>query len=151
MAGFNVITEGSNVYFIFRYPVFGGRPTSEMLARRQLTYGDGMAMKNLPHVVAVSPSQQYRTPSGYIGDFSMKYQGRKVQNTILEGVGEDNPKVNDVDLQEGRYFTSEEELRHTNVVILGHDAAEELFDTASAIGSGRVFTVAGVLPRRDYF
>ncbi|MDT9081524.1 hypothetical protein RSW80_26210, partial [Escherichia coli] len=63
---------GSNVYFIFRYPVFGGRPTAEMLARRQLTYDDGMAMKNLPHVVAVSPSQQYRTPAGHIGDFSVK-------------------------------------------------------------------------------
>ena len=144
---------GSNVYFIFRYPVFGGSPTSEMLARRQLTYDDGMAMKNLRHVVAVSPSQEYRTPSGHSGDFSVKYQGRKVQNTILEGVGEDNPKVHDVALQEGRYFTSEEELRRTNVVILGHDAAEELFDTGSAIGksvelSGQVFTVAGVLAKQ---
>jgi putative ABC transport system permease protein len=144
---------GSNVYFIFRYPVFGGRPTAEMLARRQLTYEDGMAMKNLPHVVAVSPSQQYRTPAGHIGDFSVKYQGRKVQNTILEGVGEDNPKVNDVDLQEGRYFTGEEGLRRTNVVILGYDAAEELFGTESAIGkevelSGQVFTVAGVLAKQ---
>ena len=36
---------GSNVYWVFRFPVFGSRPTSEMLARKQLTYEDGEAMK----------------------------------------------------------------------------------------------------------
>jgi putative ABC transport system permease protein len=31
---------GTNVYWIFRFPVFGSRPTAEMLARRQLSYED---------------------------------------------------------------------------------------------------------------
>ena len=44
---------GSNVYWVFRFPVFGSRPTPEMLARKQLTYDDGEAMRVLPHVVAV--------------------------------------------------------------------------------------------------
>ena len=46
---------GSNVLFVFRFPVFGQRPTTEMLTRKQLTYDDAVAMGNLPHVVAVSP------------------------------------------------------------------------------------------------
>src|SRR5579883_2876517 len=50
---------GSNVLFVFRFPVFGQRPTSEMLTRKQLTYDDAMAMRNLPHVVVVSPALQY--------------------------------------------------------------------------------------------
>jgi putative ABC transport system permease protein len=29
---------GSNVLFVFRFPVFGQRPTTEMLTRKQLTY-----------------------------------------------------------------------------------------------------------------
>ncbi len=60
---------GSNVYWVFRFPVFGSRPTSEMLARKQLTYDDGEAMKVLPHVVAVDASQQYRTPHRPAGQF----------------------------------------------------------------------------------
>src|SRR5271166_3461376 len=50
---------GSNVLFVFRFPAFSGRPTTEMLTRKQLTYDDAMAMKGLAHVVAVSPALQY--------------------------------------------------------------------------------------------
>src|ERR1700735_187407 len=50
---------GSNVLFVFRFPAFTGRPTTEMLTRKQLTYDDSVAMGMLPHVVAVSPALQY--------------------------------------------------------------------------------------------
>src|SRR6201996_3338322 len=50
---------GSNVLFVFRFPVFGQRPTTEMLTRKQLTYDDAETMRTLPHVVAVSPALQY--------------------------------------------------------------------------------------------
>jgi putative ABC transport system permease protein len=52
---------GSNVLFIYRFPAFTGRPTTEMLTRKQLTYDDAIAMRELPHVVAVSPELQYRS------------------------------------------------------------------------------------------
>src|SRR6201999_119538 len=80
---------GTNVYWVFRFPVFRSRPTSEMLARKQLTYEDGEAMKSLPHVVAVDASQQYRSPAGTLGSFAIKYGKHKVQNTMLQGEGED--------------------------------------------------------------
>ena len=51
---------GTNVIWVFRFPVIGVRPTTEMLTRKQMTYDDAMAMKDLPHVVAVSPGLQYR-------------------------------------------------------------------------------------------
>ena len=51
---------GTNVIWVFRFPVIGVRPTTEMLTRKQMTYDDAMAMKELPHVVAVSPALQYR-------------------------------------------------------------------------------------------
>lgn len=144
---------GTNVYWIFRFPVFGNRPTQEMLNRKQLTYEDAIALRQLPHVVAVDPSQQYRSPTGHLGSFSVKYKGRKLSNTMLEGDSEQQPMVYDIDLEQGRYFTAEEELRRANVVVLGHDAAHELFGEDSAIGKeveieGDIFTVIGVYAKQ---
>jgi putative ABC transport system permease protein len=144
---------GTNVYWIFRFPVFGNRPTQEMLARRQLTYEDAIALRELPHVIAVDPSQQYRAPTGHLGSFSVKYKGHKLSNTMLEGDSEQQPLVYDIDLEQGRYFTDQEEQRRANVVVLGHDAAEELFGNESAVGKevdieGDIFTVVGVYAKQ---
>jgi putative ABC transport system permease protein len=144
---------GTNVYWVFRFPVFGNRPTQEMLARKQLTYEDAIALRDLTHVLAVDPSQQYRSPTGRLGSFSLKYKNRKVTNTILEGDSEQQPLVYDIDLEQGRFFTDEEEKRRANVVVLGHDAAQELFGQESALGKeveieGDVFTVVGVLAKQ---
>jgi putative ABC transport system permease protein len=148
---------GSNVYWVFRFPVFGSRPTSEMLARKQLTYDDAQAMKVLPHVIAVDASQQYRAPSGAQGSFSVKYGRHKVQNTVLQGESQDEPEVYDIDLIQGRYFTPQEAERGANVVVLGPDTAQELFGNDSAINKevqidGDLFTVVGVFaPQKQIF
>jgi putative ABC transport system permease protein len=144
---------GTNVYWIFRFPVFGNRPTQEMLNRKQLTYDDAVAMREMPHVLGVDASQQYRAPSGVLGSFSVKYKGRKVSNTILQGDSDQQPIVYDLDLTEGRFFTEQEEQRRANVVVLGHDAAEQLFGQDSALGKevdieGDIFTVVGVLAKQ---
>jgi putative ABC transport system permease protein len=144
---------GTNVYWVFRFPVFGNRPTQEMLARRQLTYEDAIALRDLPHVLAVDPSQQYRSPTGHLGSFSLKYKNHKVTNSILQGDSEQQPMVYDLDLTEGRFFTDQEEQRRADVVVLGHDAAQELFGQESALGKeieieGDVFTVVGVLAKQ---
>jgi putative ABC transport system permease protein len=144
---------GTNVYWVFRFPVFGNRPTQEMLGRRQLTYEDAIALRDLPHVLAVDPSQQYRSPTGRLGSFALKYKGRKVQNTILEGDSEQQPLVYDIELDQGRFFTNEEEQRRANVVVLGHDASEQLFDQEQPVGKeieieGDVFTIVGVLAKQ---
>jgi putative ABC transport system permease protein len=144
---------GTNVYWIFRFEVFGSRPTQEMLNRRQLTYEDAVALRDLPHVVAVDPSQQYRSPTGRLGSFSVKYQGHKVQNTILQGDSEQQPLVYDLNIAEGRFFTDEEEKRRANVVVLGIDTAKELFGDESAVGKevaieGDIFTVVGVFAKQ---
>src|SRR5450755_4147942 len=79
---------GSNVLFVFRYPAFTGRPTTEMLTRKQLTYDDSVAMQALPHVVAVSPALQYtdNNAPGRAGVTAIKGNGKTMQGTILTGV-----------------------------------------------------------------
>jgi putative ABC transport system permease protein len=148
---------GSNVYWVFRFPVFGSRPTSEMLARRQLTYEDGQAMRVLPHVVAVDASLRYVAPSGAQGSFSVKYGSHKIQNTTLNGDSEDQPIVYDIELAQGRFFSHQEAQRAANVVVLGSDTAQQLFGNDPAVGKevqieGDLFTVVGVLaPQKQVF
>ena len=144
---------GTNVIWVFRFPVIGVRPTTEMLTRKQMTYEDAMAMKDLPHVLAVSPGLQYRDNRGVQGTVAVKFGTKKMEGTVLEG---DTASVKDVyqlDLKDGRFFTDGDVERAANVVVLGNDTADKLFDTVSPVGkdvtiAGMVFTVVGVMDKR---
>jgi putative ABC transport system permease protein len=81
-----VSSIGSNVIFVFHLDFFTfGRFTEEMRRRRELTYDDAMAMKELPHVKAVSAGLRLFRPELGVGSYSVKYQDKKAKNTILEG------------------------------------------------------------------
>jgi putative ABC transport system permease protein len=145
---------GSNVLFVFRFPVFGKQPTSEMLTRKQLTYDDAMAMRALPHVVAVSPALQYsnNTAPGSNGVTAIKAGGKSMQGTILTGITPEEANVHDLDIAEGRFVTDEDEARAAHVVGLGHDTAQQLFPGQDPIGkdvqvAGMVFTVVSVIAK----
>jgi putative ABC transport system permease protein len=144
---------GTNVIWVFRFPVIGVRPTTEMLTRKQMTYDDAMAMKDLPHVLAVSPGLQYRDNRGVQGTVAVKFGTKKMEGTVLEG---DTASVKDVyqlDLKDGRFFNDGDVERAANVVVLGNDTADALFGTVSPVGkdvtiAGMVFTVVGVMDKR---
>ena len=146
---------GSNILFVFRFPVFGQRPTTEMLTRKQLTYEDAVAMQSLPHVVAVSPTLQYvdNTAPGRVGTTAIKANGHAIQSTKLEG---DTPSMKDVralELAEGRFFTATDMERASDVTVLGSDTAQDLFPGLDPMGKevtvgGMLFTVIGVLEKQ---
>ena len=144
---------GTNVIWVFRFEPFGKRLTTEELTRKQLTLDDAMAMKDLPHVVAVTPGLQYRDASGVQGNVAVKYGTKKEDGTTLDG---DMPSVTDVydlNLKDGRFFTDGDVERAANVVVLGIDTADDLFGTLSPIGkdvtiAGMVFTVVGVMDKQ---
>src|ERR1039457_4899861 len=127
---------GSNVLFVFRFPVFGQRPTTEMLTRKQLTYDDAVAMRDLPHVVAVSPALQYTDNSapGRSGTTAIKGGGKTMQNTILTGNTPDEKDVTQLDVLDGRFFTEQDQERASRVTVVGSDRAAQLFPGPSAIG-----------------
>lgn len=147
---------GSNVLFVFRFPVFTGRPTTEMLTRKQLTYDDSQAIGSLPHVVAVAPILQFvdhTAPGGGIGSTAIRANGRSLQNTQLEGDTPDAETVNNMTMSAGRFFNANDLEHAANVVVLGHDTVEELFGVNDPIGSevvvgGITFTVVGVVDKR---
>src|SRR6201996_1302568 len=117
---------GTNVMWIFRFPVIGVRPTTEMLSRKQLTYDDAEAMKQLAHVVDVVPSLRYQDFQFNAGSVTVKYGKEKSENVSLEGSTSSNPTVYNLDMKEGRYFSQSEEQRTANVCVLGYDTANDL-------------------------
>jgi putative ABC transport system permease protein len=140
---------GTNSLWIFRFEPFGKRPTTEELNRKQLTFEDGQAMRALPHVVAVDPNLTYQNWQTGLGSVSLKYGTHKIENTIISGDTTDLQTVGGFTLKEGRLWTQDEENRHANVVVLGHDAAEDLFKGEDPLGKeidceGDIFTVIGV-------
>jgi putative ABC transport system permease protein len=141
---------GTNDLWVFRFEPFGRRPTTEELNRKQLTYEDGIAMRKLPYVAAVDPGLTYQNFQTGLGSVSIKAGSHKISNTILNGSTSAVKETQDIELIEGRMWTESEEERSAKVVVLGHDAAEDLFPDGSPIGQdieceGSVFTVIGVL------
>jgi putative ABC transport system permease protein len=141
---------GTNDLWIFQFDPFGRRPTTAELNRKKLTYEDGVAIRSLPYVIAVDPALTYQNFELGIGNVSLKHGSHKIQNTILYGDTSAVKETQDIELLEGRMWTDPEEQHSASVVVLGHDAAEDLFPNESPIGKdvecgGDVFTVIGVL------
>jgi putative ABC transport system permease protein len=148
-----VSSLGSNVFWVFQMPVIGVRPTAEMLARKKLTIDDVMALRNLPHVVAADGGRRHVKFPFQVGDVDVKYNGKKVAGTILQGDTAELSDVNDLTMLQGRMYTDEEDTRAAHVVVLGHDTWEELFGNEAAVGKevaieSGLYTVIGVLDKR---
>ena len=140
-----VASFGTNVYWVFRFPVINVRPTAEMLARKQLTMDDAVALSKLPHVVAVSPQLRYQNFELGVGNVAVKYKGRSVQHTILEGNTVAEPEVDTVNIPVGRFFSQYEQDMHSDVVVLGYDTADELFRGGDPLGESAESCNAGKL------
>jgi putative ABC transport system permease protein len=148
-----VSSLGSNVIWVFHMPVIGVRPTTEQLTRKKLNMGDVLALRKLPHVVAADGGMQHVKAQFRVGDVAVKYNGKKVAGTILQGATAQVADVYDLKLIEGRLFTDEEDQRAAHVCVLGHDTAEDLFGTESPIGKDvnietGLYSVIGVLDKQ---
>ena len=98
-----VASIGSNVIFVFHLDFFTfGRMTDEMRMRKELTYDDALAVRDLPHVKAVSAGLRLFRPELGVGTYAVKYQDKKVKNTILEGDMASAKDVFDVPMGTGR-------------------------------------------------
>ncbi len=148
-----VSSLGSNVFWVFHMPVIGVQPTTEQLTRKKLNLEDVYALRTLPHVVAADGGYQHVKSEFRVGDVAVKYNGKKVAGTILQGSTSEVGEVTDLTFLQGRLFTDEEDQRGAHVVVLGHDTWEELFGNEDAIGKevaieSGLYTVIGVLDKR---
>ena len=95
---------------------------------------------------------RYFRPELGVGTYAIKYQDRKVKNTILEG---DTASAKDVYRSaygRGTLVQRSDDERRATVIVLCHDTAEELFPLESPLGKeinidGRLFVVVGTLEK----
>jgi putative ABC transport system permease protein len=149
---------GSNVIFAFHVEPFKfGMPTEEMRKRRELTLDDAMAVRDLPHVKASTPTLQFIQQQFGAGTYEVKYGDRRAKNTILEGDLAAIKDVFDFQMSTGRWFSELDDQHHSPVIVLGSDTAEELFPNRDPLGKqinieGEMFTVVGVaVPQKNVF
>ena len=148
-----VTSMGSNIIWVFHMPVIGVRPTTEQITRKKLNIDDVKALRTLPHVVAADGGIQHVKSFFRVGDVAVKYNGKKVAGTILQGSSDQVGMVYELTFLEGRIFTEAEDVRHDHICVLGHDTWEDLFGGESAIGKevaieSSLYTVIGVLDKQ---
>ncbi len=148
-----VASIGSNVVFVFHLDFFTfGRMTQEMRTRKELTYDDALAIQELPHVKAVSAGIRLFRPEFGVGRYAVKYQDKKVKNTILEGDTASVKDVFDLPMASGRWFSDVDDEHRSPVVVLCYDTQHELFGQEDPLGKevnieGRLFQVVGTVTK----
>ncbi len=148
-----VASIGSNIVFVFHLEPFTfGRMSEEMRTRKELTFEDAEAIRELPHVKAVSAGIRLFRPELGVGSYAVKYQDRKVKNTILEGDTASVKDVFDLPMASGRWFDDIDDQHRSPVVVLGHDTQQELFGDQDPLGKevnieGRLFQVIGTVKK----
>ncbi len=79
------------------------------------------------------------------------------QNVSLQGVTSDFFTVNSLEMQDGEFFSASDNLNRRQVIVLGHDLAEDLFPAGGAVGNyvsifrnqSKRYLVVGVLEEKD--
>jgi putative ABC transport system permease protein len=143
-----ISSMGSNIIFAFHMPITFTRPTEALRTRKELTFEDAQAMRDLPHVKAVTAGVKYFEPQFGTGTFVVKYGDRKAKQTILEGDTAAVKDVFDLNMKAGRWFSEIDDDRRAAVIILGADTSDELFGGADPVGKeinieGQLFQVIG--------
>jgi putative ABC transport system permease protein len=148
-----VTSLGSNVFWVFHLPIIS-RPTPEQYNRKKLTEDDVMALRQLPHVIAADGSHRHQRAQFGVGDVDVKYNGKKVAGTLLEGSTAEIADVTNLNFLQGRLYTDAEDQRAAHVCVLGYDTWEQLFGNENAIGKevaieSGLYTVIGVLDKQQ--
>jgi putative ABC transport system permease protein len=145
---------GSNVIFVYRFNwATLGRLPSEVFQRKELTFEDAVAIRELPGVQAVDPALRIFRPDFGAGTFAARYGSTICKNSILQGDYAASRDVWDISMNQGRWFTDYEDEHKSPVVVLGFDTAETLFPRIDPIGKeidveGWKLTVIGVADKR---
>jgi putative ABC transport system permease protein len=147
---------GTNNIYAFHLST-GPRTTEDRSerTRKPLTIDDVEAIKtqapSVEDVAWVAPNVGY---NGGPFDDNITYQGRNYRWGNTQGVSPNHANLTNVSLREGRYITELDDQQRANVMVIGVNAAEALFQGMTNIPGTKVrmggynFEVIGVLEKR---
>ena len=89
----------------------------------------------------------------FVGPENIKFDSKTVSNVNMVGVTFEFVDIQRLEFAEGRFFNELESNSGRQVVVLGHDIAEQLFENVDPIGKtvrmyGQRFTVIGVTKKK---
>jgi putative ABC transport system permease protein len=150
---FDVVSQveefGSNTIFIYRFPFVNvGRLSPEVRNRKELSFGDAMAIDRLcPSVRSVTPALEKG------GLFSVRHGRNEMNNPRLRGSLSSYLESPSSSLADGRNFTDGENTHGARVAVIGDAVKESLFPSVSAVGksivvAGKKLRVIGVVAKQ---
>ena len=148
---------GTRSIFVYKMDVGirFSRPTREQRMRPNLTLDDAMALRTLSELETAVP--QLDVSSGPGGsDTIVSAKGVQSSNINIKGTLPEIDAAGVEEIVEGRWFTNEENHLRQDVCLIGDSVKETFFPSESALGEkldigGRVFTVVGMLQKKEQF
>ena len=142
---------GTNVLYVQKMPWFISSPSEFMKFRNRPDIEADLVehiRTQARYVEAAAPVVQTGRP--------VQYRDRSLYGVFLQGSTPDLTRIEDIDLQEGRWYNDFENRTARNVGIIGADVAENLFPNENPLGKhirvgGHRFEVIGVLVRQGKF
>ncbi|HKR05168.1 MAG TPA: ABC transporter permease [Bacteroidia bacterium] len=138
---------GSNVVFIQKWPWDFGPdyPWWKYYQRPLPAYKEMDLLKQRTSLVEAYSYEAYLQRT-------VKYRNNNVENADIGAVSHDHYKLDNFDLDEGRYFTEAESAAGRSVAVIGAELKKNLFGDKSPIGEevltlGRRLTVIGVIKK----
>ncbi len=141
---------GTNAFQVRRVPIqlgfFDDETWKRVNKRPVLTRADFEVVRQaLPDAAAIAITSGFPTPLS-----DVHWRNREVGDVQVRGVTAPYQEVQDYRIEHGRPLVDLDESQRRSVVVLGHEAADKLFETADPIGQevrlgGQRFEVVGVL------
>jgi putative ABC transport system permease protein len=142
---------GINVLYIQKWPWSFGPEYNwwDFINRRD------MEVRYAARLEELSTTAQAVSAIMYQGDI-LRFESKSVERAELRGVTPSYAITGAIELQSGRFFSEDDYMRAANLIVIGTDIAEALFEERDPVGQtikvgGMRFEVIGVLAKQGKF
>ena len=139
---------GSNTFMVSRFPMTGiSADDWELIVRRN----KNITREDMEAVAERCETCQAITPMMRRSS-DVKRGGQIITDAPVQGVSEDMPKIQALDIEEGRFFSTFDVRQARPFIVIGAEISDELFGTSEALGKeirlgSDKYTVIGVEAR----